>query len=288
MRTTSPLTLYIVSLATIIAPRSTATLQSSDITSKNVIDFLTKGHMLLRDVLPELRDETFREEHDCAKIESSRAYERFFIDTMGCDDGYSENDDNKSGGIFIERVDSGDGVQAMKECVERNKPEGIEEDEWEEAIVDKKPFYQLVNMHQYSRMIYDIATGPRFASMASDLLRVDRVRLYQTRTFRKVPSEDDTMRNLFNHPTYMHADLSMVPLDTNEYLTFWCPTRNLTDEDSVLTYATGSHRDIAQTLWHDNQEEEEEDDDYEDDEDDEENNEDKNEEENEVNYSKLD
>eukprot|EP00957_Ditylum_brightwellii_P017373 1308806-Ditylum_brightwellii.AAC.1 len=43
----------------------------------------------------------------------------------------------------------------------------------------------------------------------------------------------------------------MVPLDTNSYVTIWCPTRALTDEDSVLTYATGSHRDTARKTWYD-------------------------------------
>jgi hypothetical protein len=215
-----------------------AALQSSDLTEKDVIDFLTKGHVLLRNILPELRDASFREEYEHAKVEASKAYERFFIEFLECDKASEDSN-------FLERVESGDGPQALKECIEYKASEDGRKKR-------RKPFYQIVNLHEYSNKIKDVATGTRFASIVADLLRVERVRLYQSRTFRKVPSQDDTMRVLFNHPTYMHADLSMVPLDTNEYLTFWCPCRNLTEEDSVLTYATGSHRDIAYRNWHNN------------------------------------
>lgn len=42
----------------------------------------------------------------------------------------------------------------------------------------------------------------------------------------------------------------MVPLDTNAFLTAWLPLRSLSQADSALTFASGSHRDFALPYWH--------------------------------------
>eukprot|EP00566_Odontella_aurita_P009495 CAMPEP_0113588974 /NCGR_PEP_ID=MMETSP0015_2-20120614/35827_1 /TAXON_ID=2838 /ORGANISM="Odontella" /LENGTH=500 /DNA_ID=CAMNT_0000494935 /DNA_START=422 /DNA_END=1924 /DNA_ORIENTATION=+ /assembly_acc=CAM_ASM_000160 len=252
----------------------------------HLIDFLADGHVLLSDVLPELRDAEVRDEHERARIEAGKDYERHFVEIMKCDEVKAEAVDD-DGRDLMAMIEDGDGMEAMRMCMESLVPDYItDERERDDYMVERKPFYQLVNVHEYGPKLRDLALGARLGSIASDLLRVDRVRLYQTRTFRKVPTKDDgndgdgdggggssTMRNLFNHPTYMHADLGMVPLDTNGYVTFWCPLRDLTDEDSVLTYATGSHRDAALWNWYggnDDDEDEEEEEEKEEDEEEEE------------------
>jgi hypothetical protein len=54
-------------------------------------------------------------------------------------------------------------------------------------------------------------------------------------------------------PTNWHSDLRMTPLDTNDFVTFWLPLRDLQagEEDSGMLFAQGSHRDFAFPFWHD-------------------------------------
>merc|ERR1719271_380227 len=110
---------------------------------------------------------------------------------------------------------------------------------------DHASFFQLINIHNFSQPFYDIATHPRLGAIASDLLQAERIRLYQTTSFRKVPSMDVTDTLLYNAATHMHADNTQAPVDTNGYFSFWCPLRNLTDADSVLVYVSGSHSDVG-------------------------------------------
>ena len=49
------------------------------------------------------------------------------------------------------------------------------------------------------------------------------------------------------------ADLNMVPLDTNAFVTAWLPLRSLQADDAALAFASGSHRDFALPYWHDEQ-----------------------------------
>uniref|UniRef100_A0A7S4VWM8 Fe2OG dioxygenase domain-containing protein n=1 Tax=Ditylum brightwellii TaxID=49249 RepID=A0A7S4VWM8_9STRA len=229
-----------------LAPHSVTGLHSQYLTHEQLVEFMTNGHVYLKDMLPQLREPLFRVDHHHARNKAARAYERYFLERVGC---------NETSMRYLARVDEGDGPKALRDCVDL-----LIKNTDAEHIDDIKPFYQLVDLHEHSKTIAEIAMGEHIASIAADLLQVDRVRLFQTRTFRKVPSKDKTMEELFNHATYMHRDLFMVPIDTNDFFTFWCPLRNVTAEDSVLTYARGSHRDISHFMWYGDGPEEEDDD----------------------------
>jgi len=228
-----------------LAPHRATGLHSNFLSHNDIIEFIANGHVYLKDMLPQLREESFRVAHNYARDEASKAYERYSIEKLGC---------NETAMDYLTRVENGDGALALKDCFEYAKDNRHEQ---------SKPFYQLVDLHEHSKAIAEIAMGEHIASIAADLLQVDRVRLFQTRTFRKVPQKDKTMEQIFNHATYMHTDLKMVPIDTNQFFTFWCPLRNVTSEDSVLTYARGSHRDISHFMWYGDGPEEEDDDDEE-------------------------
>eukprot|EP00957_Ditylum_brightwellii_P157819 12012285-Ditylum_brightwellii.AAC.1 len=83
------------------------------------------------------------EAHEYAKIEASKKYERYTIDALGC---------NKiKGANFLQRVEDGDGARALKECFELKVPQHINEyNERAEVRKLKKPFYQLIDLHEYS------------------------------------------------------------------------------------------------------------------------------------------
>lgn len=113
--------------------------------------------------------------------------------------------------------------------------------------------------------------------MASELLQVPVVRLYQTALFEKSSRtlNQDTGWHQVESECWMlimemwlegtgewiilkalsHAlqDLNMIPLDTGAegYVSFWCPLTELTAErnHSLLVFATGSHRDMSVVHW---------------------------------------
>lgn len=110
------------------------------------------------------------------------------------------------------------------------------------------PFNQVMNIHRINSAVYDLATSETLGHIAASLLLHNTVRLYQTALFLK----DETSINI---QTEWHRDLTMVPLDTREggSLTFWCPllrTLSHTNNDSMLRFIAGSHRDLSREHWY--------------------------------------
>jgi ectoine hydroxylase-related dioxygenase (phytanoyl-CoA dioxygenase family) len=72
----------------------------------------------------------------------------------------------------------------------------------------------------------------------------------------------DPRKGGINYKTPWHRDLMFVPLDTNHFLTFWCPLRDIQRRDGFLEFATGSHRDLSRAYWfNDNEKDSDADDD---------------------------
>ena len=106
------------------------------------------------------------------------------------------------------------------------------------------PFLQHFNPWKGSSAIARYSQSARLASIAAQLLNVDSVRLYQDCVFQKRPGDA---------PTDWHADLKMVPLDTNDFVTVWIALDDVPaydDGGSGLHFIEGSHRDFALPYWH--------------------------------------
>lgn len=106
------------------------------------------------------------------------------------------------------------------------------------------PFLQCFNPHRRHGAAKDLALSERLAGVAAQLLGVDSLRLYQTCIFRKRPGDE---------ATNWHSDLHTTPLDTNAMITAWIPLVNVACADrggTGLTYAAGSHRDLALAMWY--------------------------------------
>eukprot|EP00421_Protoceratium_reticulatum_P031827 CAMPEP_0168468382 /NCGR_PEP_ID=MMETSP0228-20121227/57677_1 /TAXON_ID=133427 /ORGANISM="Protoceratium reticulatum, Strain CCCM 535 (=CCMP 1889)" /LENGTH=172 /DNA_ID=CAMNT_0008484137 /DNA_START=18 /DNA_END=533 /DNA_ORIENTATION=+ len=96
---------------------------------------------------------------------------------------------------------------------------------------------QYFNLHRESPALHSVALSPRLGFWASQLLGVDRVRLYQDALFVKRPGDG---------PTRWHSDLGLAPFDTNSLVTVWVPLTPVPKfGGSGLTFAIGSHRDFA-------------------------------------------
>ena len=106
------------------------------------------------------------------------------------------------------------------------------------------PFLQHFNPWKGNSAIARYSQSVRLASIAAQLLNVDSVRLYQDCVFQKRPGDA---------PTDWHADLKMVPLDTNDFVTVWIALDDVPaydDGGSGLHFIEGSHRDFALPYWH--------------------------------------
>ena len=106
-------------------------------------------------------------------------------------------------------------------------------------------YFQFLHLHKVSTAVRRLAASRRLGHAAARLLGVDGVRLYQTGLFTKRHGWSASI-----NATGWHQDLNMVPLDTNNYLTFWCPLSHLNHNDSVLMFAQRSHRDMAIKHWY--------------------------------------
>ncbi|KXZ56249.1 hypothetical protein GPECTOR_1g217 [Gonium pectorale] len=126
----------------------------------------------------------------------------------------------------------------------------------EDHATDDLGFLQFFNLHRINKAVARVALSPELASVASQLLGVRRVRVYQDCLFLKEPGFAETN---------WHSDLRMAPLDTNDFITAWIPLRPIlgahsgsdkaaaarSPPDSGLIFAAGSHRDFALPFWHD-------------------------------------
>eukprot|EP00897_Mesotaenium_endlicherianum_P006358 jgi/Mesen1/5750/ME000292S04829 len=110
--------------------------------------------------------------------------------------------------------------------------------------VEPVGFLQMFNLHRSSPAARQLAFSRRLAKAAADLLGARKVRLYQDCMFLKRPGFA---------ATNWHSDLNMVPLDTNQFVTFWIPLQPIAPADSALLFASGSHRDFAMAYWQSNE-----------------------------------
>ncbi|CAM9562288.1 unnamed protein product, partial [Ascophyllum nodosum] len=114
---------------------------------------------------------------------------------------------------------------------------------------DEVPFLQVFNMFRkngaHQAIIEKLVLSPRLAQIAAQLLGCKRLRLYQDSTFCKRPGDG---------PTRWHSDLTMAPLDCNDFVTAWlplAPVPSIREGGSPLVFASRSHRDFALNHWQD-------------------------------------
>ena len=107
------------------------------------------------------------------------------------------------------------------------------------------PFMQLFNVWRTNAAASRLILHASLGRLASQLLDVPCVRLYQDALFIKHPSHG---------PTQWHSDLKMCPFNTNEMVTLWIPLQDVPEQDqggTGLSYASRSHVDFALPYWFD-------------------------------------
>lgn len=97
----------------------------------------------------------------------------------------------------------------------------------------KKAFLQITNLWRTNDVANEFVFGKRLASMAAQLMGVERVRLYHDQALYKEPGGGITP---------WHADQFYWPLSSDKTITAWVPLQETPLEMGPLAFAAGSHR----------------------------------------------
>lgn len=116
------------------------------------------------------------------------------------------------------------------ESIARAWNRGADQDPEGDPDSYEKLFLQAFNLWQVDPRIATFVLSRRFASVAAQLLGVERVRLYHDQSLCKGPGGGRTP---------WHQDQFFWPLDTDRTITMWMPMIDLAES---MTFATGSHR----------------------------------------------
>lgn len=107
----------------------------------------------------------------------------------------------------------------------------------ETPLVDRdtygKAFLQLMNLWVNDKKIQQLIFSKRIAKIASDLMRVDGVRLYHDQALFKEAGGGITP---------WHADQYYWPLSNDNTITAWIPLQNTPLEMGPLEFSAGSHQ----------------------------------------------
>jgi hypothetical protein len=215
---------------------------SEHISLEQIVRFQRVGHLALRGVFPEIAQIKQR------IIEAGNIRELAFNEqTIVAMDCY-----RPSGDLTVE-----EGRKLIQECLDTNIELGLcdENDAVKQIRACDVPYYQAIHLHKVDEEIDKAVRSEYFGRIATSLLGSMQTRLYQTALFTKTgshtsehPVDTETVEHM-NTNTAWHNDLNQVPVDTNMYVTFWCPLQEMTANMSTLTYASGSHIDYSLKWW---------------------------------------
>jgi ectoine hydroxylase-related dioxygenase (phytanoyl-CoA dioxygenase family) len=97
-----------------------------------------------------------------------------------------------------------------------------------------KAFLQTMNLWEEDEQVKEFTLAKKFASVAAQLMGVEKVRLYHDQALFKEPGGGFTP---------WHQDQYYWPLNTKNTITMWMPLINITTGMGMLTFAGGSHKD---------------------------------------------
>jgi ectoine hydroxylase-related dioxygenase (phytanoyl-CoA dioxygenase family) len=103
----------------------------------------------------------------------------------------------------------------------------------EERDTYGKAFLQVTNLWQHSELVLELASSPRLARIAAQLLGVRSGRLYHDQALYKEAG---------GGVTPWHADQYYWPFATDRCVTVWIPLQETPTEMGPLAFASGSHK----------------------------------------------
>ena len=140
----------------------------------------------------------------------------------------------ENGFIKLKNVLPADTIQYMNDTISAEvKRLNTQHLPMEQRDTYGKAFLQIMNLWTKSDLIKEIVFSKRLAKMASDLLRVNGVRMYHDQALFKEPSGGHTP---------WHADQYYWPLSTDKTLTVWIPLQETKLELGPLEFSAKSQQ----------------------------------------------
>ncbi len=135
--------------------------------------------------------------------------------------------------IKIKIVFKGDELEYFAEVIKEKVLEfNTETKPLEERDTYSKAFLQIMNLWTHSEEVKKFSFGKRLASIATQLMEVDGVRMYHDQALFKEPGGGFTP---------WHADQYYWPLETDKTVTAWVPLQDTPEEMGPLEYSAKSH-----------------------------------------------
>ena len=228
------------------------------VTPEQKLEFERDGVTMLRNVVPDIKDFAGPLRHGWAQgvkefalAEARRlqctAEELAQIDPPR-EGGTYEHDEvdtdiaNAVAGLQVAEDCSARLAQIKKEEVARLMATGnLQQAEGLARVIQLK-YFQALNLRRFNNEVERWALSARLASAAAQLLGSD-VRLYQDAFFRKGDVRGQRLK-IFAQATSIHKEGDLIPVDTDMYVTAWCPLRAIdASVDSTLFFFPGSHCD---------------------------------------------
>lgn len=132
-------------------------------------------------------------------------------------------------------VIAADDCLTVEDCIEKLQSLGIPS--------DSLPFLQYFNIWRSIPSVRTLVTSPLLGQIASELMDVETVRLYQDSVFHKRVQDGETP---------WHSDARMAPFDTSNMVTLWIPLQYIPEKEkggTGLLFVDKSHSDIALPYW---------------------------------------
>ena len=110
-------------------------------------------------------------------------------------------------------------------------------------------YFQAVNLARFNDEASEWVFGEdsELGRIASELLGVPSVRLYQDGFFRKGDTAAAQI-GILNNPTNLHRDLEMAPVEADIHGTFWCPLHPLDARNTTALFFMGGTHNIIQGM----------------------------------------
>ena len=209
------------------------------------LEFAREGVVMLRGVVPELLSYAPALRH--AWAHGTKEYSRVEAKRLNCSKEYLARTPEPTAPAagapwtplsdeeLSEEIDGAlEALRAAEEC------------ELHESSKTLK-YFQALHLRRFNQAAAKWALNARVASAAAALLGSD-VRLYQDGFFRKGDAKGKSIE-ILNAPTSIHREMDLVPVDTDDYVTAWCPLRKLdtAKNDSALFFFGRSHRVMSST-----------------------------------------
>ena len=224
-----------------------------EITDEMKLDFARNGVIMLRGVVPRLRQYANGIRH--AWAQGVRQFAHSESERLNCSEHYTRH-------IPPPKFSKGQSLDLSDEAVTEEINSALDSLWWTElcskevAMADnytsegthgpQLQYFQAVNLAAFNDVAADWVFGEEseLGRLSTELLGIPSTRLYQDGFFRKGDVASAKIK-ILNDPTAVHRDLDMAPVEADIHGTFWCPLHAIdARKTTALFFMKGTHNSV--------------------------------------------